>query len=327
MKKPPALRYIPWRPPRLEAGPVRLGARRLYILPTRSGVVFGLLLLGLLLGAINYGLSLAYLFTFWFAGLGVTGMLHTQRNLSGLIVRAKPSPPVFAGEDARLLIEAENPSDLPRYRVGLASPAGASQAHDVPAGGKTELALVLSDCKRGWQPLGRFGLDSRYPLSLYRCWTVLELSGPSGEPHGVLVYPAPARDGLPLPISDSADRYDRPSRSDGDDFTGVRSYQFGDPPRRIAWKAAARSQQLMTKQFGGQGGSRLRLDWSRTPERDTEARLSRLTRWVLDAHAAGIAFELALPGRNIGMGRGETHLRQCLEALALHGQTPARTLG
>ncbi len=178
-----ALPYLPWRPPRLERGPIQLGARRLYILPTRSGLLFALLLLGLLSGAINYGLSLAYLFTFWFAGWGVTGMLHTQRNLSGLIIRAKASPPVFAGDDARLLFEAENPSALQRYRVGLVNPAGASQECDVPAAGKAELAIVLTDCKRGWLPLGRFGIYSRYPLGLFRCWTVLELSGPDGG-HG-----------------------------------------------------------------------------------------------------------------------------------------------
>jgi len=319
--KLPALPYLPWRPPRQESGPIRLGARRLYILPTRAGLVFALLLLGLLIGAINYGLSLAYLFTFWFAGLGVTGMLHTQRNLSGLVIRAKASAPVFAGENARLLLEAENLSALKRYRVGLSNAIGHSEACDVPAGGKAELALILPQTRRGWQPLGRFGIVSRYPLGLFRCWTVLELSGSDSTAHGVLVYPTPARDYLPLPVSDSADQDVEASKAEGDDFTGLRTYQTGDPPRRIAWKAAARSQHLLTKQFSGQSGARLRLAWARTPEKETEARLSRLTRWALDAHAAGLAFELALPGRVIGMGSGEAHLRQCLEALARYGQT------
>lgn len=318
--KRPTFAYLPWRPPRLESGPVRLGARRLYILPTRAGLVFALLLLGLLIGAINYGLSLAYLFTFWFTGLGVIGMLHTQRNLSGLVIRAKFSPAVFAGGMTRLLLEAENPGALKRYRIGLAHPAGEGLEYDLPAGGKTELALTLLNCKRGWQPLGRFAISSCYPLGLFRCWTVLELAGPDSTPHGVLVYPAPARDSLPLPATASTDQSDEANQTEGDDFDGLREYQTGDPPRRIAWKAAARSQHLLTKQFSGRRGAKLRLDWSRTPEKDTEARLSRLTRWALDAHAAGATFELKLPGRNIGMGTGDAHLRHCLEALARHGQ-------
>jgi uncharacterized protein (DUF58 family) len=320
----PALPYLPWRPPKPEIGPIRLNARRLYILPTRAGLVFGLLLLGLLVGAINYGLSLAYLFTFWFAGLGVTGMLHTQRNLSGLLLRAKASAPVFAGENARFLVEADNPTTLQRYRVGLTHPLGDSEECEIPARGKADLPLSLAQTQRGWHALGRFSVYSRYPFGLFRCWTVLDLISPDSTPLGVLVYPAPAREAISLPASDIADQNDEFNLSDGDDFAGLRSYQAGDPPRRIAWKAAARSEHLLTKQFCGQRGSKLSLDWLRTPEKETEARLSRLTRWALDAHAAGLAFQLTLPGRTIVMGSGEAHLRQCLEALARFGEPHAK---
>jgi uncharacterized protein (DUF58 family) len=318
-----ALPYLPWRPPRLEAGPIRLNARRLYILPTRAGLVFALLLLGLLIGAINYGLSLAYLFTFWFAGLAVVAMLQTQRNLSGLLLAAQPSPPVFAGESARLVLAVENQSGLRRYRIGLEHAAGASEEHDLPANAKAELAIDLTYAERGWHALGRFGIYSRYPLGLFRCWSVLELSDANASPFGVLIYPRPAPDALPLPAALGGEREIASSPREGDDFTGLRVYQAGDAPRRIAWKAAARSQYLLTKQFSAQHGSSLHLDWSQPPEKDTEARLSRLARWALDAHAAGLPFALTLPGRNIGMGGGEAHLRQCLEALARFGQPHA----
>jgi len=321
--KLPALPYLPWRQPQLERGPIQLTARRLYILPTRSGLVFALLLLGLLIGAINYGLSLAYLFTFWFAGVAVVAMLHTQRNLSGLRLTAKAGVPVFAGESARLLLEADNPSGLKRLRVDLTHPDGVSEAADIPAGGKADLALNLTVAQRGWHALGRFGIYSTYPLGLFRCWSVLELSDANAMPFGVLIYPKPAPDALPLPTTTGTDPDAATSHTDGDDFTGLRAYQAGDTPRRIAWKAAARSQHLLTKQFSGQRGSTLHLNWSQTPEKDTEARLSRLTRWVLDAHASNLPFALTLPGRNIGMGMGELHLRTCLEALARYGKSDA----
>jgi uncharacterized protein (DUF58 family) len=299
---------------------VQLNARRLYILPTRAGLVFALLLLGLLVGAINYGLSLAYLFTFWFAGLAVIGMLHTQRNLSGIQLSAQPTQPVFAGESARLRLQAENPSGLPRYRIGLTHPQAEGDAADLPATSHTELILRMPQARRGWHALGRFGIQSRYPLGLFRCWCVLELMDDNATPFGVLVYPRPAAEALPLPSSTDGNRETGARRREGDDFAGLRTYQAGDAPQRIAWKAAARSPDLLTKQFGGQGGANLHLDWQQTPERDTEARLSRLTRWALDAHAAGLPFALSLPGRRIDLGSGEAHLRQCLEALARHGQ-------
>ena len=316
-----AFAYLPWRKPHPESTPLRLTARRLYILPTRAGVVFALLLLGLLIGAINYGLSLAYLFTFWFAGLAVTGMLYTQRNLSGLVIRSKTCSPVFTGETANVALEVTNPSRLPRYRIGLSHTAGSGNEADIAAGDKADLTLHLPCTHRGWQTLGRFSVYSRYPFGLFRCWCVLELLDASdAQPFGVLVYPTPAHDFVALPNADYASSNAAASRSDGDDFTGLRTYQAGDPPQRIAWKTAARSQHLLTKQFSGQRGSQLRLDWSRTPEKETEARLSRLTRWALDAHAAGIAFELTLPNASVAMGSGEGHLRMCLETLARWGK-------
>ena len=36
-----------------------------------------------------------------------------------------------------------------------------------------------------------------------------------------------------------------------DDFVGLRDASPADPPRRLAWKAYARSDQLMTKEFAG----------------------------------------------------------------------------
>lgn len=301
---------LPWRKHEVESGPVRLNARRLYILPTRAGVVYALLLLGLLVGAINYGLSLAYLFTFWFAGLGVVGMLHTQRNLSGLVLRAGATPPVFAGEQARFTLELDNPGRLARQRVGLRHAMGETEAVDVPAGGQAPLPLALPQPRRGWHVPGRFAVHTRYPLGLFRCWCVLELDW------GVLVYPAPASDFLPPPAPQSHAGEGEGRGAEGDDFAGLRVYRPGDPSRRIAWKIIARGQAPVTKQFAGGGARELWLDWASAPERDSEARLSRLTRWVIDTHAGGQPYGLRLPGREIPPATGDAHLRQCLEALA-----------
>lgn len=310
-----ALPYLPWRRPRIESGPVVLSARRLYILPTRAGLVFGLLLLGLLVGAINYGVSLAYLFTFWFAGLALVAMPHTQRNLSGLILRAGSTPPVFAGETAVFRLHVVNPGSLRRHGIALQHPlAVGGTACEVPANGEATLTLRLPQTRRGWHTPGRFSLYSVHPLGLFRCWCVLELDW------GVLVYPAPAADALPFPHTGAGAGEVATPRAEGVEFDGLRTYRPGDPPRRIAWKAAARGgRDLLIKQFADGAAGGLWLDWRLAPERDLEARLSRLTRWVLDAHAAGRPFGLRLPSREIAAGIGEAHLRACLEALAREG--------
>ena len=105
-----------------------------------------------------------------------------------------------------------------------------------------------------------------------------------------------------------------------EDFAGLRSHQLADSPRHVAWKAVARGQPLLTKQFAGASTTQVWLDWfEMPPELGIEARLSRLTRWLIDAHAQGLAYRVRLPGKEIPLGMGARHYQDCLEALALHG--------
>ena len=62
------------------------------------------------------------------------------------------------------------------------------------------------------------------------------------------------------------------------------------------------------------------LRWRDCPEPDAEGRLSRLTRWALDAERGGYVWGLELPGRRLPSGHGEAHLHEALAALARHGQ-------
>lgn len=312
----PALRFahLPWRAPRREGGEIRLTSRRLYILPTRDGLLFALLLGALLLGAMNYSLSLAYLFTFLLAGIGVTGLIQTHRNLNGVSLRAGHVAPAFAGQSAHFVLHLDNPTRLSRYRIGIEHAAGQTAYADVPARGQADLILALPQPRRGLHRPGRFALSTTYPLGLFRCWTVLELDW------AVLVYPRPAADSLAFPGGDAADRTGQGRRPGDEEFDGLREYRPGDSLKRIAWKTLAREQPPATKQFATPVSRGLWFDWTQTPGGNTEAKLSRLTRWLLDAEAAGLSYGLRLPARAFGPARGEAHLRACLEALARFGE-------
>jgi uncharacterized protein (DUF58 family) len=91
----------------------------------------------------------------------------------------------------------------------------------------------------------------------------------------------------------------------------------------MAWKAWARSGELLAKDFRGGGGA-FWLDWTDVTESDPEKRLSMLTRMLLDVEAAGQAYGLKLPGTTIEPGAGPDHRHRCLTALAIFdaGTTP-----
>ena len=125
-----------------ERGTIVLGHRRVYIVPSRLGLLFGGVLLILLMGSINYTLSLGFALTFLLAGTGLAGMVQTTRNLARLAVQRRPrrtglrrrarAVPAGAGQWRRIR-PARNPAAPPR--LGRAMQASMSPAAGSARGG------------------------------------------------------------------------------------------------------------------------------------------------------------------------------------------------
>lgn len=300
--------------PAPDAAPVTLTQRRIYVLPTRAGLIFALMLGVMLLGSINYANSMGFVLTFLLGSLGLVSILHTWRNLARLTVRAGRSTPVFAGQDARFEVCLDNAGVLHRYAIGLKAGDAVAETIDLAPQTSICLGFIVPATQRGLLQAPSFTLATTFPLGLFRAWTHLDLD------MRCLVYPHPASEALPLPVA-RADAGSGRSNGEGhEDFAGLRTWHAGESLRQVAWKAVAREQGMLAKQFSGEAQQDVRLDWDMLPGFDAEARLSRLTRWVLDADAAAQRYGLYLPGRTLAPGTGEDHRRQCLEALALFGR-------
>ena len=125
-----------------------LGTRQIYILPTRHGLLFTLLLMTLALAAVNYSNALAYLLTFLLASMAVVSLLHAQRNLLKLRVGAAGGDPVFAGEPAALRVCLHNDGDA-RYALRVESAPATVAPFDVPAHDTRCVVLSLPTARRG----------------------------------------------------------------------------------------------------------------------------------------------------------------------------------
>jgi uncharacterized protein (DUF58 family) len=115
----------------------------------------------------------------------------------------------------------------------------------------------------------------------------------------------------------STRRRPRAELGEGDDFAGVRAYVPGESQRHIDWKAVARGQALMTKQFTAEADGLLYLDFAEVRLSDLEDRLSQLALWVIEAERARHPYGLRLPTAEIPPSLGESHFHRCLRALAL----------
>lgn len=301
----------PWRRS-MTGDTVSLGNRNVYMLPTRNGFIFSLLLFVLLLASINYENGLIYALTFWLAAMGMISMLHTHRNLLGLTIVAGPVHPVFAGSHAEFSVCLINDLTIPRLAITVAHDKKDIGRVDIEAGDRVCLPLPVAAPTRGYVDMPVVVLSTQYPVGLLYTW-----SRQVNVDHRCLVYPHP---GPHRPIIGSVDRdqrNDSGQKGEGDDFIGVREYQYGDSPRHVDWKAAARGLGLHTKRFGGDARSTVWLDWKSLEGLDNETRLSQLCRWVLDAEQDGMVYGLRIPDTDIAPANGEAHRHACLKALAL----------
>ncbi len=291
------------------------------VLPTRFGGAFAGFALLTLIGCINYQLSLGYAITFLMFSVWVVSAVHASRALNGVALSARAPESAFAGGQATFTVTLMNPSGLPRAAVSVRPERRGAQARvtlDVPARGQASGPLALPAARRGHLRLPLLLLEANDPLGLWRASREARLDLQT------LVYPEPEAGAPALPTAGLAAEGHGAARASGDeDFQGLREYRPGDSMRRVAWRQAARTGELFTRLLDAPAAHTLQLDWSATRAlHDPEARLSRLTAWVLTAARAGGRYSLHLPGLQVPPGSGDAQARRALTALALYEWAP-----
>jgi uncharacterized protein (DUF58 family) len=294
--------------------------RNVYIVPTLAGLAFCGTLGVLLLAAINEQLSLGYALTFALTGAGLASMHTTHANLRGLQLDLKAPEGVHAGDEFTLELRLHNPAAA-RFGIGIHAQAEAGATDpawvDLPARGHAVLRLRLPAARRGLCELPRLVITTRFPLGLFRAWSYWR---PASR---VWVYPQVEVPTAPFPPQAAGQDGDAaPGRAlqGGSDFAGVRGYRRGDSMKQVLWRKSALALDhglpLWVRETEAPLAQDLWLDWRDAAGRDAEARLSRLTAWVLAADRAGRPFGLRLPGMELAPATGPAHRQACLEQLA-----------
>ena len=272
------------------------------------------------LGAMWYAASsqnnaAVYLLLFVLTAVFLVSIPHTLINLAGVTVTLESVQPAFVGQEVSLPLEVMNDSRAIRYGIELAV-SGSNRKRQridyIPAHKAARVTLRLPVRQRGEHSVEILYLTSSYPLGFIRFLKKFASS------QTYIVYPKPAGE-VRLPSSFVLRRDGRPLTEfgEGDDFAGVRPYVHGESQRHIDWRAVARGQSLITKQFTAEAEGVVYLDFSAVRSADMEEKLSQLALWVIEAERARRPYALRLPGTRILPGVGQAHFHQCLRALSL----------
>ena len=291
-----------------ETLPIRLHRRRIYTIPTRFGLIFSLVLIVMLLGALNYNNNPAMLLTCLLAAAGYQSIFQSFRALNGVQMTALQAEPCHAGDEVPLVLHFQTDARIRRslrLRIG-----DRETVFDLRPNADGRMSIAIPAARRGWQHVGRIKLYCEYPFGLFHVWSWLN------PEFSALIYPMLETDAPPLPRN-SSDAQTVSSRGRGDELAMLREYRPSDPIRSIAWKASARHDSLLVKEFEHYRGREIVLSYAALRGITGEGRISRLARWVCDAETAQVRYALILPHTKLGPASGPDHRHACLRELAL----------
>jgi uncharacterized protein (DUF58 family) len=291
--------------------PVRIRRRRVYILPTRFGIMLALVLAAMLIAGLNYNSNLGLAFAFLMASVALVTMHHCNRNLLGLQVDVTAEVDAFAGGEANFDFVLHNDSPIDRRDVEIRC-LGASGMGSALARSSEPLPVAVPVARRGVTRITQFELRTRYPFGWFHAWTYVQGS--------LTAYVAPSPHGSrTLPAAGGLGQAARSEARGEEDFAGLRAYEPGVPLKHMAWKVLARGAEAAVRSYTSLAAQPEWLEWSSLEGKDTEARLSQLCLWVLESDAAQRVFGLRIPGKEILPARGAAHRFACLRALAVFG--------
>jgi uncharacterized protein (DUF58 family) len=305
--------FVSRNPP--SQGSIQLESRRLYILPTRFGYLFGIMLFFLFLAAINYQNSMAFVLTFMLCAMAIISLWQTHKNLLDLNLSLKTPRPVFNGESSEFVFRISHTSNAFRYAIGVQYANQPPVYITLEPEATAEARLKIPSHRRGqFKPKGLY-VFTRYPTGLFHAWGWLKFDLP------VLIYPKPAFDAvLHETMAPQHDGRTSTSTIEGDDFAGLREHRVGESLRHISWKAYAQGKGMLTKTFQGNAKPRLWIDWSRIPDGSTEDKLSYMSALVFLAENENQKYGIKLPGQTIEQQSGTAHRQECLHAITTFRQ-------
>jgi uncharacterized protein (DUF58 family) len=291
--------------------PIRIHRRRVYILPTRFGIMLALVLAAMLIAGLNYNSNLGLAFAFLMASIALVTMHQCNRNLLGLQVDVTTEVDAFAGGEANFDFVLHNDSPIDRRDVEIRC-LGATGMRSALARSSEPVPVAVPVPRRGVTRITQFELRTRYPFGWFHALTYVQGS--------LTAYVAPSPHGTrTLPAVGGFGQVARSEARGEEDFAGLRAYEPGVPLKHMAWKVLARGAEAAVRSYTSLAAQPEWLEWSSLEGRDTETRLSQLCLWVLESDAAQRVFGLRIPGKEILPARGAAHRFACLRALALFG--------
>jgi len=309
---------------------------RIFILPTRFGTYFIIIIFTLFLISLSYGQSLALTGTFIFVSVVVVSAHYTNFNLYGIrhISHGK-NMNIFADEDFYIWLKNEWSKPRPDIKVEVILKNNFKNEYLKLEGecsirrkdrGKFILESNKEFLKRGVYSFSKIRIATDFPFGLFRYWSFLEPGSSL-----VYIYPRPIN-----PKQKTQGRFQYQNKRNREDLKNKDPFHVENPQtlqhgsdsfhehakyentggiNRIDWKIYSRTNELYHKKYQDFNQSQYLLDRKDWPQFSLEEQLSILCYWVREYTAKGHKFALVLQNEYPIWGEGKEFEMICLRRL------------
>jgi uncharacterized protein (DUF58 family) len=303
-------------------------ARRVRVRPTRDGMWFLALLLGVLAAAVNTGNNLLYVVLACLLSLLIVANVLAEINLRGIEVRRELPPEAFAGAPSAGWMILRNTRPRGRaWTVHVQDLAATNfeQQDDaavlaegvglvVPPGEELRVPVRWRFPHRGPTILGVVRLTSGFPFG------ILRRSRAVLRTEHLVVYPRPIEGGDVERGAGRGARIDSLRRRGVQgDLMGFREYVPGDSLRHIHWVTSARAGKPMVLLRAGQVAREVVIRVDSSTGEQLERAVQRATGAVLQHLSHGHAVGLELGDEVLEPRAGPGWRRKLLGRLATFG--------
>ncbi len=311
-----------------------LSIRNVYIIFSREGILFALLLLITFITGINYGNNLVLGLCFYLSSILLVSMYITFLHISGLKIRLLDVTLAEAGKPAWASIQVTNLSSQPSRQLSFRfdhsdylSRLKLTQDTDISKQAlrqKTSqyipcldtsqtIRLPIMTDKRGRLQLPRLVIRTTYPLGIMQAWAYAYFATPAWVYPQATAFDWNASHAL---ASDDETNYSQFQTQGQNDFDRLDEYQQGESLSRVSWGHLARGHGMLTKHFADNVGHELTLDYADMPASHHEQKLKQLAFAIQKLAKEEQAFILNLPNDIGQLGQGQAFINDSLLRLA-----------
>lgn len=284
---------------------------------TKEGRRFFIAVVLIGFASLSTGNNLIYLLFSMMLALSLIAVTLSFMNLRRLSCNIHLREPVYAGSPVRVDITMKNRKFIPSYSISVVLPVGLSRELYVPVVKKGQSRMSFPNVvitRRGRYVLRDVRLKTGFPFIF------LYLSRRLAYNKELIVYPAivDVSSFLREMQSQLSDRETIKKGQEGD-FLFSREYIYGEESRNIDWKATARVQKTMVKEYSKHDERfvTLILDNASGAEGSTfEKAVSVTASLCLEFIERDFYVRLMTCGKVVPYGNGRVHLYKMLDILA-----------